>query len=929
MRGRAVFSLLVALMAGVAGIAGAGDDKPTDNKRIVDRIIEKRNGVEAAIPDLDRRPLEKAESLIRLGMLDEARAILNQLEFDLDENRIEAALLLADLQLRLYDFNGAAESVRIAEEIDPEDDGVFAHQMAIMNAREDLATIDKLTKERLRDRPGSVAGRLARGSLLYQLLRHDESEVEYEEALALAKKPDQGVRALTGLLLIAYKRGDYDGALAIGERAIEAGFPTPGLINSIAQTMIRTGDVGEAIELCHESLRWDPLNEFAHYMLGNGYAEQNYTELEADYPGAFPDSLTEPYLIEAKRLLAEGKRGPARATLINLKRDEPGLADPDLLLGTMFWEEGEPDSAIAHFNASLEVCPGYGRAHNAFAKAMEWKKLRANVHRQVYEKTFAETAMPEIPRIEEFVLNFDGLSDRHKKRVALSIDPWKRFLPVLIEAGATYYIKPLFERLSETPHQELLADMRIDYDSRLWDDVRGCGGFHTVTGVEDVERTVFMKYNTVLHEMTHQVHYVLTPDEQRIIQDHYRNAKEQEGNGQKTFVSRYQGSSVWEYFAEGINSYFSPKRDEYDTREIVRERLIEFDSGLLGMLDQFLVDGSIEKYYAPAYVVAAYDEVENGDADKAVTLLEKALGRSPDDESALSSLARTYSILDRDDDAVRSGERATEVHESASQTWVHYSQAVFHKTGSRADAIRLLLKARQSVDKNQRWEIELALGSAYAARGELRNARDAYEWVLSYQNDNPEALWGLAYTLGFNGARERADELFQKVVRRRSGIVELRTDYARFLIREGRYDEAEKQLGEARGLDPVSTDVETAAGLLALYQGDPEGAKRSLESARLYADYNDLATALLANSLVRLGDLEGAETLLDPIRESMERGDPPTWVYVKKKADFIPAHEYPAELRWILYQTASKLAEAQGDEIKAKEYAFLMEQSFR
>jgi hypothetical protein len=34
--------------------------------------------------------------------------------------------------------------------------------------------------------------------------------------------------------------------------------------------------------------------------------------------------------------------------------------------------------------------------------------------------------------------------------------------------------------LSETPGLATLRDTRINYDSRLWDDVRGAGGYNTV-----------------------------------------------------------------------------------------------------------------------------------------------------------------------------------------------------------------------------------------------------------------------------------------------------------------------------------------------------------------------------------------------------------------------------------------------------------------
>src|SRR5207248_2209664 len=108
---------------------------------------------------------------------------------------------------------------------------------------------------------------------------------------------------------------------------------------------------------------------------------------------------------------------------------------------------------------------------------------------------------------------------------------------------------------SECPSMASLRDQRIEYDSRLWDDVRGCGGHHTVTGIEDVERTVLGRYNTVMHELTHQVHGVQTPDESRRIADAYAAAKARKAAGEDAFVSRYQASSVYEYFAEGMNSY--------------------------------------------------------------------------------------------------------------------------------------------------------------------------------------------------------------------------------------------------------------------------------------------------------------------------------------------------------------------------------------
>src|SRR5262245_52046895 len=237
--------------------------------------------------------------------------------------------------------------------------------------------------------------------------------------------------------------------------------------------------------------------------------------------------------------------------------------------------------------------------------------------------------MPKINGIERFVVNWASLSPRHQKRVALSIAPWRRFVPVLFEGEATYYIKPLYMKLSECPGQETLKDQRIDYDSRLWDDVRGAGGYHTVTGIEDVERTIFDRYNTVLHELSHQVHAVLTADQSREIQELYRRAKERDDVTKDSFLSRYAGGSVYEYFAEGANALESPRRDAYDPREVVKERLTRMDADLEAHVRSLFALTDVGASYPVAYVNAGDDRVQRGRVDEALPYYRKALARAP------------------------------------------------------------------------------------------------------------------------------------------------------------------------------------------------------------------------------------------------------------------------------------------------------------
>ncbi|MFH1679983.1 MAG: tetratricopeptide repeat protein [Candidatus Eisenbacteria bacterium] len=910
-------------------LAAGADTVAAPKTRFLHRIVEARRLIEKEIDGAAAKPLEKARLLVMIGRLEEADRVLDAAGPATEAERRDLLLLRAEALLRRYAFAEAESLLARAERIDPASEEAFRLRLTLLERREDLGRIDAMTTARLARLPGSVAALLGRALLEYQLLRTDEAEKSFEEAFALASRPENGVSALTGLARIAEKRGNYENAAALAAQALDAGAPDPELLNAIASILFRLGENGEGIDVAHEVLEWDSWNEQAHYYLGNGFSKRTYSELERAFPDVFPDTAARPLLEQMRDLVASGRRGEARTHIRAFRSTRPSLVEPDLLLGALFWEEGKYDSAIARFRGALRTCPEHGRAHNGFAKAMEGKRLRASVNRDRIEREFAEAPFPEIPRIEEFVTNHRSLSERHRKRVALSVEPWARFVPVFVEAGASVYIKPLYERLSETPHQQVLRDLRISYDSRLWDDVRGCGGFHTVTGIEDVERSIHRKYNTLLHELTHQVHYVLTPDEKRLIQETYRAAKEKEHAGEKRFLSRYQGSSVWEYFAEGMNSYQSPRSGPYDVREVVRERLAEIDPDLEFLIEKVVADTAVARYYAPALVAAAYDRIENGRPGEAFDLLEKALARSPEDEGGLCALSYTHLLLGDPGKAVRAAGNAIKEHENAPGPWLENARAVFHESGSYSDQIAILIRAREKVESSQRYLIELALGRAYLGRGDLEKAKESFGWVLRYQEDNPEALWGIAAAEGLASDTAEANAFFVRAIRGRSGVAELRADYARFLVRHGRFEEAEKQIREARLIEPRSADAEAAAGLLAIYLEDWLEARRRLADALAFAPHSDLATILLAHTWIATGDADHAEEILRPVLDAVEKEAPPEIIYLERKGEYRAIHTYPAEERWLLHRTASELAAARGDPEGEERSRRLMGQTFR
>ena len=208
--------------------------------------------------------------------------------------------------------------------------------------------------------------------------------------------------------------------------------------------------------------------------------------------------------------------------------------------------------------------------------------------------------------------------------------------------------------------------------------MRGCGGFHTVTGIEDVERTIFDRYNTVTHELTHQVHGVLPADDSRIIQEHYRRAKVRDDSTHDAFLSRYAGGSVYEYVAEGANALVSPRRDAYDPREVVRERLTAMDPDLEKLVRGLLARTDVSASYPVAYAAGGDDRVERGKVEEALPFYRKALKAKPDEETALVSYANALVLGGRAREAEDVARRAVTTHPTSGPARLALASADWH-----------------------------------------------------------------------------------------------------------------------------------------------------------------------------------------------------------------------------------------------------------
>jgi tetratricopeptide (TPR) repeat protein len=913
---------IIASLAAIPSEARCASDTGADLLAPVRASFDSSRAAAEAAPD---GSLRRARALFDAGEPEGAWEILSRLP----RGTLEAEALRMDVAFELHRFEEARESLEELKEIAPEAEATRRREVEWFLAADDLEGLERFCNAALADDPASTAALLGRGRIHRATMQKQEAKRWFREALARAHDDWERVRALEGIADVCYDERGYDSSLVYIEKALPLPAADDRLLESLNLTLIRLGRVAEAIDAAELAVLLNPYNEQAQYQLGNGYTSVNYSELEKAHPEAFPDAEEASALAGIDSIMAVGGRDGARAALEDMSRNHGNLTDLHVRLGSLYFEQGDYDAALTSFQEGLHACPGNGRARNGVSKALEAKRAAIDVHRDAYERAFAEAPWPEVPRIEDFVLNYDYLSDRHRKRVAMSIAPLARFVPVLVESGSTFYIKPLHERLSSCPGLETLKDARIDYDSRLWDDVRGCGGYSTVTGIEDVERTVHNGYDTVLHELVHQVHGILTADEDRVIQDLYSKAKERGERGLEAFVSRYQASSVWEYFAEGVNSYMHPRRDRYDTRQVVRERLEARDPDLAAFVKRVLSTGDVERYYAVGYANAGDDRLSRNRVDEAIALFNKSLERDRESAEGERGLIVALSVRGDNDRACEIAFRALEAHPDKARVVVAATRARYLKDGdvrARMDALR---RARAGVEGRERYLIDLELADACLSAGEIAAAIDAFQGVLEYQADNPDALWGMGFAVSLTGDMEAARDYFESALRRRSGLVNLRADYAEALIRAGDFAGANAQLREAELLSPGGDRVLAAEGWLEMAEGNPAAAIGPLESALESAPHNDRARILLGRARLESGDPEGAMDEFDPVLRRIADGAPPEYRYNRASAAFELIHTLPGYERALLYETASRASRALGRDAEAERLSALAQEALR
>ncbi len=145
-----------------------------------------------------------------------------------------------------------------------------------------------------------------------------------------------------------------------------------------------------------------------------------------------------------------------------------------------------------------------------------------------------------------------SLQGTRKDVLTLSSIPFQRGLARVALHGGSHDILMEKERTTDARSRRWLRGKQT-FDGRSWDDVRGIGGLAAATGIEALDEAQGGGFQTLVHELAHQIHhYSLRPAQKATIRDLYAAAQED-----GLFLDYYAASNEAEYFAQGVEAYFS------------------------------------------------------------------------------------------------------------------------------------------------------------------------------------------------------------------------------------------------------------------------------------------------------------------------------------------------------------------------------------
>ncbi len=380
------------------------------------------------------------------------------------------------------------------------------------------------------------------------------------------------------------------------------------LLAAHASALFRVQQNDAAAEIYHRVLLIDPLNEEAHLRLGSG--------------------LTPP-------------------------RDVLPVAS--LRLAVNAARRGRHADAIAALARCLEEDPGNPIAHRLLGETLFNMRASSSMAGSAEEFLHLQAALPtpklgKLP-VDEFMPQFEGLRGDRRRVATRALALFGSRLGRIVAMGGRHDLLLEDQRTTDARARASLRGKRT-FDGRVWDDVRGIGGLRAATGIEALDEAAQHGFDTLAHEIGHQVHlYSFTRKQRRQVRELYQQALD-EGR----CLDYYAASNDAEYFGQGVEAFISlGKRPTPEaTHGHTRFELMRVDPALHAFIASMVDHDPLRGIHATprqeqvSILRAAVDVAlrcgRNQDALTAASLLPPSLERERLVKAALRALQYSRSL---------------------------------------------------------------------------------------------------------------------------------------------------------------------------------------------------------------------------------------------------------------------------------------------
>jgi len=285
--------------------------------------------------------------------------------------------------------------------------------------------------------------------------------------------------------------------------------PTAALLAARGSALFRVQRVTEAAGVYRQVIGIEPRNAEAHLRLGSGLLPPMKVEVGAKLRAA----------VAAGRA---GEHGKAIADLLRIVAEDHGNPIAHRLLGEALFAD--------------RAAGGMAANDPSFA---------------ALSAALPEPDARRLP-VGDFVNGYRGLSRARRRVVDRAALMFGSYLPKLITIGSRHNLLLELERTTDAPSRRSLRGKRT-FDGRVWDDVRGIGGMQAATGIEGLDEAAQFGFDTIVHEIAHQVHFfAFTPLQRAKIKRLYRTALEE-----NRCIDYYAASNEAEYFGQGVEAFAS------------------------------------------------------------------------------------------------------------------------------------------------------------------------------------------------------------------------------------------------------------------------------------------------------------------------------------------------------------------------------------